>query len=184
MNTVSRLRTILDDVSRWITLVTGYMLFFSALLICAEVLMRRLYGSSLAGSDELSGYALAAATSGAMAYTLFRKDHIRIDILYRLFGQSIQAGLDITASLLMIFCSSFLAYFAAREFIESFSYQTVSNTPWHTPLWIPQGVWLVGLLLFVAASLIIFIEASLRMMMGDFRKVSEIAGVGTETDGE
>lgn len=180
MNTLTQIRVNLTTASRYLTLLTGYMLLAAALLVCLEVLLRRLLNVSLAGADELSGYALAAATSGALAYALFTQSHIRIDALYRLFPLRIKALLDVLAGLSFILLAGLLAYMGSAEMIESATYHAVANTPWRTPLWMPQLIWAIGLIFFALAAVVTTLEAAVRLIAGDAAGAHAIAGISEE----
>lgn len=177
MNGLSRISAALEAASRILTLVTGYMLLAAALLVCFDVIVRRVFNISLAGADELSGYALAAATSGALAYALFTQSHIRIDALYRLLPLKTQAIFDILSGLSFMLVAGLLAYMGVAETIESFTYHAVANTPWRTPLWIPQLAWSVGLVFFAVAAVITTLDSAVRLLHGDVAGAHAIAGI-------
>jgi TRAP-type mannitol/chloroaromatic compound transport system permease small subunit len=180
MKQLTQIRTFLETASRYLTLVTGYMLLAAALLVCFEVIVRRLFNISLAGADELSGYALAAATSGALSYALFTQSHIRIDALYRLFPLRMKAALDVLAGLSFILLAGLLAYMGTAEMVESATYHAVASTPWRTPLWIPQLVWAIGLNFFALAAVVVTLEAAVRLIAGDAAGAHAIAGISEE----
>lgn len=177
MKKLSQIRAAIETLSRYLTLITGYMLFAAGLLVCFDVIVRRLFNYSLAGADELSGYALAAATAGAFSYALFTQSHIRIDALYRLLPLKTKAVMDVLAGLSFILVAGLLAYMGTAEAIESATYHAVASTPWRTPLWIPQSVWALGLILFALAAIVTTLEAILRLMSGDAAGAHALAGI-------
>ena len=177
MNTLTQIRSLLLIVARWLTLATGYFLLAASLIVCLDILLRRLANISLTGADEISGYALAAASSGALAYTLFLQGHIRIDAVYRLLPLRGKAVMDIIAALAFVLIAVLVTYASTLEFLESATYHAVANTPWRTPLWIPQLLWLGGLYLFVAAAVVNTLEATARVILGDFAGAHAMAGL-------
>jgi hypothetical protein len=46
-----------------------------------------------------------------------------------------------------------MAYMAWRTLSDSLLFGSVSSTPLQTPLWIPQSLWVAGLLVFALAAL-------------------------------
>ena len=70
----------LRGLNRRIAILTGVVLLACAVVVLLDILLRRL-GSSLGGTDEISGYVMAIATSWGMAFTLLELGHVRIDIL-------------------------------------------------------------------------------------------------------
>jgi len=177
MRKLSQIRATIEILSRYLTLVTGYILFAAGLLVCFDVIVRRLFNYSLAGADELSGYALAAATAGGLSYALFTQSHIRIDAIYRLLPLKTKAVLDVLAGLSFVLVAGLLAYMGTAEVIESATYHAVASTPWRTPLWIPQAMWALGLILFALAAIVTTLEAILKLMSGDAAGAHALTGI-------
>ena len=74
---------VLDSLRLWnrrIAVLTGMVLLVCAMVVLLDILLRRV-GSSFGGTDEISGYVMAIATSWGMAFTLLELGHVRIDIL-------------------------------------------------------------------------------------------------------
>ncbi|MBT8455482.1 MAG: TRAP transporter small permease, partial [Alphaproteobacteria bacterium] len=72
---LSKLRTL----NRWVAILVGIMLLTCAAVVLADIVLRQL-GSSFGGTDEISGYVMAIATSWGMGYALLELGHVRIDI--------------------------------------------------------------------------------------------------------
>ena len=70
-----------DGLSKVTVWVAGAALILVSLVIGGDVIARKVFNVSLAGTDEIGGYVLAATCSWAFAYTLLRRAHIRIDSL-------------------------------------------------------------------------------------------------------
>ena len=70
----------LKRLNRGIALLVGVLLLACVAFVLADIILRQL-GSGLGGTDEISGYVMAIATSWGMAYTLLELGHVRIDIL-------------------------------------------------------------------------------------------------------
>ena len=66
----------------------------------ADIVLRQL-GSSFGGTDEISGYVMAIATSWGMAFTLLELGHVRIDILRGRAGDLGRALFDLFAMLVL-----------------------------------------------------------------------------------
>ena len=69
----------ISQVAAW---CSGLLLFLAAIMIAVEVILRKAFAYSIGGADELSSYALAISCTWGFSYALFRKSHIRIDVLY------------------------------------------------------------------------------------------------------
>jgi TRAP-type C4-dicarboxylate transport system permease small subunit len=172
------------SVSRRLTLLSGYVLLGAALLVSVDVLTRRLFNYSIAGADELSGYALAIATSFGLAYATIERSHIRMDVVYRLFPRSWQAVLDVVAVLALLAAGALFLEQGLFQFLESARFGVTANTPLRTPLWIPQAIWIVGLGLFVLVCLVVALTAIRRIVARDYSGASDIAGVPSVTNPE
>jgi TRAP-type C4-dicarboxylate transport system permease small subunit len=126
----------------------GYICIGLSIFISIEVLLRKLFSASLQGADELGGYVLAITSVIAFCVALIGNNHIRIDIFHYKFPKRMQAILNWIAMLSVVFIAVLLAYTALRVLQETISYGSTAPTPWATPLWYPQSVWCVGLVLF------------------------------------
>lgn len=177
MSYIISMRKAMEWLSYLWTLLSAYFLFGAATVVCSDILLRRTYGTSLAGADELSGYALAGATAGALGYTLLKRRHIRIDVFYRMFSIRTRAFLDAAACISMVMVASLLLWAGGRELAESFSFGVVANTPWRTPIWIPQALWVLGLLMFFLSAVIASLETLAKMAAGDMPGAHELSGI-------
>lgn len=182
MHRVAAIRRALDGLSSRLTLLGGYVLLAASLLVCTDVVIRRLFAVSVGGADEISGYALALATGWASSYTLFRRAHIRVDVVYRQFSGTVKAWLDVVSLLAMLAFSSLLAFYGTIELIEALTFGALANTQLRTPLWLPLSFWVSGLLLFFGASLVLLVESVLRAVSGDHEGVRRIAGVSDDNE--
>ena len=177
MGSLSAVRLALQRSSHWLTLLGGYALLASALLVCADVMVRKGFNLSLRGADELSGYALAISTSFGCVYAFFHRSHIRIDFVYRLLPRRIQSVLDIAAAVSLGVLATVAAYFAMGQFWEAMSFGALANTPLRTPLWIPQSLWAIGYGLFLVAVLVTIAESVLQLIRGEDARVSQLLGM-------
>lgn len=135
-------------LSRYASRAAGYAVLGCAMLIGAEILMRKVLGLSLGGADEISGYVLAGGFAWSAAWALFRDAHIRIDIVSSRLPPGPQRLFDLVALASLIGVAGLLAWQALAVLSESLRLGSVSNTPLRVPLWIPQGLWAVGLVVF------------------------------------
>lgn len=165
--------------------VGGAMLFIAALIVTAEVVLRKgsgfLFGTRFmfSGSDELSGYLFAVGTSLSMAYVLVARAHVRIDVLYIQFGQATRAIMDIVA-LVVLLVFVFAVFERALDVATtSFVDQLRSNTQLRIPLAWPQIPWAFGIGLFFLAIVVSLIRSLAALFKGDYGAVNVIAGVAT-----
>lgn len=164
----------LSRVAAW---VCGALLLGAAGWVGVEVLVRKLFGISTQGSTEISGYVLAVCTAWSLSYTLLRKGHVRVDVVAARLPQKGRAALHLLALLVLAVFSLPLAYFGWGVAWASFAHGTTANTALRTPLWIPQGVWMAGLVLFAVVVVLLTIKTIGLMLRGDYVNVEKVAGL-------
>lgn len=168
-----------DRLSRYAIWVGGTLVLASAILVSIDVLLRKILLVSLGGADELSGYAFAIGTTWALAFTLLRRANVRVDALYIHLPQTLCAVLDILALLAFGGFLSLLTWQAWDVLDTSLTFQARATTPMATPLWIPQSLWLTGLVLFLFTILPLLLRSLFALLGGDLTTVRKLAGART-----
>ena len=110
------------------------------LLICFDVIVRKFFGFTTGGADELSGYAFAISTSWSLAFVVLHRGNVRVDALYQHLPVRLSAILDWLSLVALGVFMAFLTYYASFVVDMSWAQNSAANTPLATPLWIPQGV--------------------------------------------
>lgn len=169
-------------LSRWATWVGGLLLVASAILVAVEVVLRKGFVVSIGGADELSGYAFAISTSWALAFALIERAHIRVDALYVRLPTRLCAILDIVALATLGLFAVALADRGIDVLATSLRFGSTATTPLQTPLWLPQGLWVGGLVLFVVVDVLLLVRALVALGLGDLATVGRIAGIGGHED--
>ena len=119
-------------------------------MVLASVL-GRMFGFNLRGSDAYAGYAMAAASFLALAHTLKRGEHIRVNLLLDRFDGRLRRPLELWCHAAGTFFCGALALYSARLVWQSRTFNDISQGNDATPLWIPQIAMAVGaIVLFVA----------------------------------
>ena len=167
--------------------IGGILLFTAAIIVTAEVLLRKstsLVGTGFvfSGSDELSGYLFAVGTSLSMAYVLLNRGHVRIDVLYSQLGPRTRAILDVIALIVLAIFVSAMLERAIDVASTSYFEKIRSNTNLRIPLAWSQIPWAFGIALFFVAILLALFRSVVALVRGDFPEVSAIAGVATSEE--
>jgi len=149
----------------------------SVLLVTWDVIARRLFGLSVGGADELSGYAFAISVTWSLAFTMLDRAHVRIDVLYQTLPTRAAAVLDWLALVAMGLFAATLTWHAAQVVLDSWNAASRANTPLGTPLWIPQALWCAGLGWFLLVLGLMLARASVALVTGDLATVRALAGV-------
>lgn len=174
---VERLLRLADRMSLGAALFGGAITLASVLLICFDVFVRKFFGFTTGGADELSGYAFAISTSWSLAFVALRRGNVRVDALYQLFPVRITALLDWIALVALGVFMVYLTYFASFVVEMSWTQSSAANTPLATPLWIPQGLWALGLAWMCVVLALMLVRASTALVTGDITTIKSICGV-------
>lgn len=179
---IDRTIAFLRGLSRVTVWLAGLLLLALCVAVGAEVVMRRLFDTSLQGVDEFGGYTLAVVSTFAFTYTLLERGHIRIDALYGVLPPRLQRLMDLVAlAALIVFFALILAY-AWELFFRSYSRGTRSMTPLAVPLVYPQALWFAGLALFVATSVVLLLRALLALVQGRPSDAARLIGSKSATE--
>jgi TRAP-type mannitol/chloroaromatic compound transport system permease small subunit len=157
----------------------GALLIAAALLVGVEVVIRKVFSVSVGGADELAGYALAISTSWALAFTLLERAHIRIDSLYVHLPVRLRALLDIAGLMLLIGFFALITWYGYGVFQTSYTLGARSMSPLGTPLVVPQLLWVLGLVMFLAIAVLLLIRALVALIAGDLATVRRLVGSRT-----
>ena len=138
----------IETVERWLGTLFGLIFVALSLVVAFETAVRKLFNFSLQGADELGGYALAVGATIAFSMALLSRTHVRVDVFHSRLPRGLQIFLNWLSSVSMAAFGGLMAWLAWFVIQDSQSYKSVSQTPWATPLVIPQTAWLVGLIIF------------------------------------
>lgn len=157
--------------------VGGTLTLASVLLISYDVIVRRLFGVSLGGSDELSSYAFAISTAWALAYTVLERANVRVDVVYQYLPVRVAAVLDWLALVSLGVFAVVLTYQTQQVALQSWQMSAKANTPLATPLWVPQYLWVAGLVWFSLVLALMLVRASAALVTGDLKTLNALCGV-------
>ena len=173
---LSRLHGVLERISRVAVWIGGGALLICAFMVSVDVIMRKLFSVTMSGSDEISGYAFAAATAWAYSYALLHRSHIRIDALYGVLPIWVRSVLDALGLALLLFYMVYLTNKAVDVLVTSWEHDSVSITTLSVPQWIPQLLWVSGLCWFVVTLTFMLVYVLVSLLRGDVATVQAVAG--------
>lgn len=171
-----RLHALLEKISRVAVWIGGAALLVCAFMVSVDVIMRKLFSITMSGSDEISGYAFAAATAWAYSYCLLHRSHIRIDAVYGVLPIWLRSILDALGLALLLFYMAYLTNKATDVFLTSWTHDSVSITTLSVPQWIPQLLWVSGLCWFVITLAFMLVYVLVSLLLGDVTTVQNVAG--------
>ena len=146
-------------------------------MITIDVLLRKFFGVTMGGADEITGYVFAIVTVWAFAYCVLYRANVRIDAVYNFMPRRIQVVIDIISIAMLLIFVALLTNKAFFTVSESWANKTISITPLKTPMWIPQVFWVAGLVFFVGVLAFLLIQTCAAMVRGDLDAVRRIAGM-------
>jgi TRAP-type C4-dicarboxylate transport system permease small subunit len=164
---MERLQTIAAGISRVGAIVGGAMLLIASIVICIDITLRYTVSMTLGGADELSGYALAISSAWGLSTTLLTRSHIRIDTLYVRVKVRVRAALDLLSLAVLAFFFALVTWYAWGVLRQSYVSDSHSLSEIQMPLIVPQGLWVAGLVFFVAVCLLLLARALRALMLGD-----------------
>jgi len=164
---VARLGTLMGYVAGW-----GFIV--CACFITFDVIARRFFGFSSQATTELTGYALAFGISWALAHALSMRAHIRIDVLINHLPAPLRYPMHLLSLAALAVFMGFIAKGAYDLVDESVLFRATDISVLHTPLWIPQGLWAFGIIVFLALILLMLAETTLLMLAGRGREAEAL----------
>lgn len=169
-----RWASVLSQYAVW---VAGALLIASVLLICFDVLARKFFGFNTGGADELSSFAFAISTSWALAFATLQRANVRVDVLYQKLPLKLAAFLDWLSVVALGVFIVFLTWYAWDVLAASWIQNSTANSTMATPLWIPQGMWFIGLMWMSLVMGLMLCRSSYLLVTGDIDALQKLCGV-------
>ena len=162
-NPISR---VVEPVARLAAIICGYAVLLLSFAVGVEIVGRKLFSFSLQGTDDFGGYVLAIIAVVGASYTMAMRGHTRVDVFLVRMPAIWQRILNVMAMVTMAGFASFGAWRGSTVLLESIEFQSVASNPLQTPLWQPQLLWLIGLLLFSLIAVVYALHAMLLLVRG------------------
>lgn len=153
--------------------IFGSALMLVAVTVSVEVVLRQIFDFGSIIGIEYSGYILAVSSAFAFPFTLLKRGHVRVDFI-KFVSPRIEIFADMLAILSMLFLAICLTVFAFGVFSQSLSLGAVSSSPLETPLWLPQGLWFLGLLVFSLIAAVVLFAALFKLLRGEIADASAL----------
>ncbi|MFC4352064.1 TRAP transporter small permease subunit [Fodinicurvata halophila] len=135
-------------LSRGAAAIAGALLVAMVLHILLEIVLRAFFSTSTYVLDEFVGYGVAAVTFFSLGYALEHGALIRVNILLSRVHGWVRRGLEILAATGTLLLLTYFAWFFWIRFERNWERGTVSSSIAEVPIWIPEGLVLLGLLIF------------------------------------
>jgi TRAP-type mannitol/chloroaromatic compound transport system permease small subunit len=142
---------IVDAVNERIGVLCNWLVLLSCLVSGGNAMVRYAYDQSSNAWLEVQWYMFAVIVMFGAAYTLKRNEHVRVDILYMMYGRKGQLWIDILGTLLFLLPTcAILAWLSWPFFVQSYMVDEHSSNAggllrWPIKLVPPVGFALVAL---------------------------------------
>ena len=167
-------------LNRRIAIATGVILLICAAAVLLDIILRQM-GASLGGTDEITGYVMALATSWGMAFTMLELGHVRIDLLRGRVARTGREVFDLFAMLVLSSVVTLIAVKAWPVLARSIANSSRANTPLETPLAWVQWPWFLGWVWFAVMAWVTLAAAFILIMKG--ARIEAEAAIGPGHDG-
>jgi TRAP-type C4-dicarboxylate transport system permease small subunit len=171
----------LRRINSGLALLVGIVVLVTAGFVIVDITLRQ-FGHSFGGSDEISGYVMAAVASWGLSYALTELAHVRIDLVRQKLQTRGRAMLDIFAMSIAAGTVCIIAYQAWPVLEKTLVRGSRANTALETPLWIPQAVWFSGWVWFAISSCLLVLLAVATVLRGDFQNADAMIGARGEAE--
>lgn len=138
----------IDNISKVAGQVSALFMVLIVVLINVEIVVRTLSNTSTFIADEYSGYFLVAVVLLGLAYALKHDAHIRVEVIRTRLGGKSKRIVDVMASLFGIILTLYVAYHAVLMTKDAYVLEMTADSISETPIFIPQIVIPLGLLVF------------------------------------
>lgn len=139
----------IDRLNDWMAGLSAVTLGLMTLLVLVEITLWNTLEVTTLIADEYSAYGLAAIIFLGGGYTLKEGGHIRITLGLTFLPPRLSAFLELAAAAVTTGVMGYLLYYLYLMAEATWRYGSTSGTLTATPLWIPQGVMLIGAATFL-----------------------------------
>jgi TRAP-type C4-dicarboxylate transport system permease small subunit len=171
----------LRRLNRGVALLIGAVLFICAAFVLLDIILRQL-GSSLGGTDEISGYVMAIVTSWGMGFALLELSHVRIDLLRSRAGPLGRSLFDLFSMIVLSGTITLIALRCWPVLERSVANLSRANTPLETPLWLVQLPWFIGWVWFGIVAWLTLLAALLLVLQGAHAEAETAIGAFGEEE--
>ncbi|MDX5357981.1 MAG: TRAP transporter small permease subunit [Rhodobacterales bacterium] len=167
MNALLALSRGIDRVNELFGKVVMWAILVAILISAANALVRKIFSTSSNAWLEAQWYLFGASFLLAAAYTLKQNEHIRIDIVYGLFGRRVQHWIDLLGHLLFLLPFSVLmVYYLWPYTMKSVISGEMSSNAGGLIIWPAKALLLVGFILLTIQAISEIIK-KIAVMRGD-----------------
>ena len=166
------MRALLDGLYRASGVAAAVCLALIAALVLVQIVGRML-GLLVPGTDDIAGFLLVATSFLALAHTLKAKAHVRVELVLHRLSPDVRRPIELAALAVAALIIGYFAYFTIELAWLSWDFGDMSQGIVAIPLWIPQGIMALGLIILAIALLDEFV-----LVLRGRVTVAEVEGLG------
>jgi len=143
---IPKIDLLTDKISKFFMLISGFALIILTLIVTYDVVMRKLFSAGSIALQELEWHLYDVVFLFAIAYTLSKDKHVRVDILYDKFPFRVKKIINILSLIIFIIPLSTLIMIESIPFIQMSVEQNESSGD-------PGGLpyrWIIKSTIFIA----------------------------------
>jgi TRAP-type mannitol/chloroaromatic compound transport system permease small subunit len=146
----------------------GSLGMLASMIICvADVIGTNLFDYPVPGTLEFTESTMVLIVFGALAYTQEKRTHIRVEILYALFGPRVQSLLDLVTHLVALVFFVLLAWYSFGELSYSWEIRESTMGTIRFPLYPARLLLSAGAILLIVQLVLDVITDFGRMRRGE-----------------
>ena len=173
---ITSTREFIGRSATYMGILSGSLLFLGSLFVTSEVITRKYFGFTSRGTDDISGIILAWASSWAMAYALYKKGHVRVDVLIVKLPHKIQGPFNLIAIAALNFLLALVVISMWELTFTAFATGEVRPTALRIPLDWPYAGWALGYTIFWLLAFLMLLEAITDIIRGQFTNLARKFG--------
>lgn len=144
----NRFLSFIDKLSELVGKFVSFFIIVVALIIGYEVVLRYIFNDPTVWAHETSTMFFAAAVILGGAYTLLRKEHVSMDLIYTKLPVKTKALMDIITFILFAFFCGVFIWFGGKTAWNSLLILERASTNWEPPIYpfkllLPIGAFLL-----------------------------------------
>jgi TRAP-type C4-dicarboxylate transport system permease small subunit len=143
-------RALLDGLYRVSGVVAAIFLALIAALVLIQIVGRML-GVLVPSTDDIAGFFLIGTSFLALAHTLKANAHVRVELVLHRLAPGARRMTELAALAIAALIIGYFAYFAIELAWLSWRFGDMSQGIVAIPLWIPQCVMALGLIILAVA---------------------------------
>lgn len=153
--------------------IAGWLYVACAVMIVFDVIARNLFDFSTQATVELSGYALGCGISWGLGGAFVARMHVRVDMLLERLPSGPRAWLHLMALMLLAAFLVAIVYGVGVLAWDSWELDAHDMSALRIPLWLPQAVFALGILVFFVAVLVTLGDVIRHLLRRDLEAVNQ-----------